>query len=380
MISDQILLVTLDGSPPPEEFEAVGKLNLIIRSAETAAEAMTAAHELLPTLIVLDAPHSNSACVELVERLARITPKSSLIVLGAGGVQPFEDTVRRAGARAFLPRPVDRAGLVETIQDSLAHPTGSQASSVGVALRQALDRGEFRLHYQPIVDVSTGAAVGAEALLRWNSPTLGEVPPLRFIPLAEQLDLIEAIDEWVTYAACYQVNSWREQNLGPTWVAINVSPTGLHRGRLLASIQGTLASSQAPASSLMLEISEGVLLDRSTETAETLEGLKGVGVRLAVDDFGTAQSAIEYLKRVPFDSLKIDRLFLRGVPHNESDCDLVASIIRMAHGLGFRVIGEGVENRQQLEFLRTHGCDLAQGHFFSAALPNEDFVAFAARN
>jgi len=376
----EIILVTLDGSPPPEEFEAVGKLDLVIRSAESAAEAMTAAHESHPALIVLDAPHSNSACVELVERLARITPTSSLIVLGSPGVQPFEDTVRRAGARAFLPRPVDRTRLVETIQDSLANPAGNQTTAMGVALRQALDRGEFRLHYQPIVDVASGAAVGAEALLRWNSPALGEVPPLRFIPLAEQLDLIEAIDEWVTYAACYQVSAWREQNLGPRWVAINVSPTGLQGGRLLKSIEGTLKSARAPARSLMLEISESVLLDQSSETAETLEGLKGAGVRLAVDDFGTAQSAIEYLKRVPFDSLKIDRLFLRGVPQNEDDCNLVASIIRMAHGLGFRVIGEGVENRRQLEFLRTHGCDLAQGHFFSAPLPNEDFVAFAARN
>lgn len=376
----EVILVTLEGSPPPEEFEALADLDVVVWSAETAAEAMNAAHASDPALILLDAAHAHTACIELVERLARITPSAALIVLGAGGVQPLEDTVRRAGTTEFLPHPVDRSRLVEVIRHSLANRPTRTGTAMAAALRHALDHGEFRLRYQPIVDVASGATVGAEALLRWNSPTLGDVPPLRFIPLAEQLDLIEAIDEWVAYAACYQVNAWRERGVGPRWVAINVSPLALKSRRLLESIKGMLHSVQAPARSLMLEISEGVLLEGSRETAQTLEGLRDLGVRLTIDDFGTARSAIEYLKQVPFDSLKIDRLFLRGVPHNERDASLVESIIQMAHGLGFRVIGEGVENRRQLDFLRSRGCDLAQGHYFSSPLTGDDFLAYAARN
>lgn len=372
--------MALEASPPPEEFEALAELGLRVRNTETPAEAMSAAHESRPALMILDAGTAHAACVELVQRLTRITPDSAVIVVGADGVQPFEDTVRRAGARAFLTRPVDRVRLLNVVERVLNDRGMSRGSAMGVALRQALDRGEFRLNYQPIVDVSTGEAVGAEALLRWSSPTLGDVPPLRFIPLAEQLDLIAAIDEWVAYAACYQVNAWREQDTGPRWVAVNVSPMGLTGGRLVPSIESMIRSVQAPAQSLMLEVSEAVLLDDETTATDTLDELHDIGVRLAVDDFGTAKSAIEYLKRVPFDTLKIDRLFLRRVPHSESDAALVTSIIHMAHGLGFRVIGEGVENQQQLDFLRSHGCDLAQGHFFSAALPAEEFVAYAARN
>ena len=294
-------------------------------------------------------------------------------------VRPFEDTVRRAGARAFLPRPVDRAYLLDTIRRTLDDGGTPRATAIGAALQQALRQGEFRLLYQPIVNLADGATVGAEALLRWHSPSLGEVPPLRFIPLAEQLDLIESIDDWVTYSACYQMHAWQEQRTGPRWVAVNVSPVGIRRGRLVESLKGTLGSSQVPGRSLMLEVTESLLLDDSRDMADMFEDLRQTGVRLAVDDFGTAHSALEYLKRLPFDSLKIDRVFLKRVPESEDDSALVASIIQMAHGLGFRVIGEGVENQAQLDFLRSHGCDLAQGHLFSAALSADDFVAFAAR-
>ena len=203
--ADEVILVTLDGSPPPEEFGALADLDVVVRSAETAAEAMSAAHASEPAIILLDAAHAHAACVDLVERLSRITPSAALIVLGAGGVQPLEDTVRRAGASEFLPRPVERSRLVEVIRNSLANRPTNTGTAMAVALRHALDHGEFRLHYQPIVDVATGAAVGAEALLRWNSPALGDVPPLRFIPLAEQLDLIPPFMDNADLAACGEV-------------------------------------------------------------------------------------------------------------------------------------------------------------------------------
>ena len=243
-------------------------------------------------------------------------------------------------------------------------------------LRRALDRKHLVLHYQPLIDIRSGRLIGAEALLRWRDPDMAAVKTEHFIRLAEETGLIVPIGEWVLRAACKQARVWKSRGLGNLRVSVNVSSRQFRGKTLVDAVTHALNRNRLPPDCLELEITEGLLMDDSPETKSAIRDLEAHGVRLAVDDFGTGYSSLRYLNRFPLDTLKIDRSFIRDIIEDGAHAPLVEAIIAMAHRLDLGVIAEGVETREQLDFLKARGCDVAQGFHFSPALPARDFEAF----
>ncbi|WP_150913767.1 bifunctional diguanylate cyclase/phosphodiesterase [Marinobacter halotolerans] len=247
-------------------------------------------------------------------------------------------------------------------------------------MRRALEQQEFELYFQPIVSTGSGQLSSAEALLRWNNPSLGMVMPDRFIPLAEETGLITPIGEWVLKESCLAAMRWREQTGMKIGIAVNVSPRQFRDPSFVQTVMQALEQSGLEPDQLELEITERLILDNTIETADILRELDQSGIRLSVDDFGTGYSALSYLKSYPFDTLKIDKSFVQDVMKENDDASLVKAIINMAHSLGLRVIAEGVEEEAQTHFLEKEGCDFSQGYYYSRPLPATDFEAWLAIN
>ncbi len=245
-------------------------------------------------------------------------------------------------------------------------------------LGKALESEQLVLHYQPKVDLQSGRITGAEALVRWRHPTRGLIAPNDFIPLAEDSGLIVPIGEWVMRQACIQNRQWQEQGLGKLRVAVNISAAQLRRGGLLHAVRGALGDSGLDPRCLELEITETVVMQNASEAIVMLETLSRLGVHLSVDDFGTGYSSFSYLKRLPLNTLKIDRTFVRDVSFDANDRAIVQAIVTLAHGLGLTVIAEGVENQAQLDYLRVVGADQYQGYLRSRPLPAEAFAGLLA--
>ena len=237
------------------------------------------------------------------------------------------------------------------------------------ALRNALEREEFVLHYQPQLDLASGRIVGVEALLRWQHPELGTVPPQRFIALAEETGLIVPIGAWVMRTACAQAKAWHDAGLAPLRMAVNLSPRQFAQPDLVASIAAVLEETGLPPAALELELTEGLFVDDVAQAVALLHELKALGVALSIDDFGTGYSSLSYLRTFPIDVLKIDRSFVGQIDADADQAAIVVSIIALAHNLQLKVIAEGVETAGQLAFLRAHDCDQVQGYFFSRPLP-----------
>ena len=244
-------------------------------------------------------------------------------------------------------------------------------------LMHALDRNEFILHFQPIIDVRSRRLVGAEALLRWRNADLGLLPPDRFVPLAEDTGLIVPIGRWILDTACRQLKRWHGSGHAEMTVSVNISARQLRGKGLVDAVSQALQGHAVPPHCLELEITEGSLMSDLDKNSAALRALDQLGVRFALDDFGTGYSCLSYLKHLPVDTVKIDKSFIFNISHDPSDAAVVEAIIAMAHGLGIRVIGEGIETNEQLEFVRIYGCDLAQGFFFSHPLSVEAFGAWS---
>jgi diguanylate cyclase (GGDEF)-like protein/PAS domain S-box-containing protein len=240
-----------------------------------------------------------------------------------------------------------------------------ERQSLENALRHALERGEFMLHYQPKLNLETGAIVGVEALIRWLHPKRGPVPPTDFIPIAEESGLIVPIGRWVLAEACHQAQAWQDIGLAPIRVGINISAVELRANDFVESIGLILAASGLESRFLELELTETSLMQDSTSTSAVLQALKATGLHLALDDFGTGYSSLNHLKRFPIDTLKIDRSFVHGIPTNSDDAGIVGAVISMGSHLHMRVVAEGVETREQLVFLQHHDCPFGQGYYFS---------------
>lgn len=258
--------------------------------------------------------------------------------------------------------------------------TSRERLKLDAYLRKALENKELSLNYQPIVETATGRLVGAEALLRWDHPVMGRISPDKFIPLAEETGLIVSIGEWVLETACQATSEWNLKHGLSLCIAINVSPRQFRDQSFVETVKKILDRHQIPGHLLELEITERLLLDNTLETYEILNALDKRGVRLSVDDFGTGYSALSYLKSYPFDSLKIDRSFVKDVNTEAEDAALVTAIITMAHSLGLKVIAEGVEDTAQLHFLRNKGCDCAQGYFYNRPAPGPEFIEWVLAN
>jgi diguanylate cyclase (GGDEF)-like protein/PAS domain S-box-containing protein len=242
-------------------------------------------------------------------------------------------------------------------------------------LRNALEREEFELHYQPQVSLLTGRITGVEALIRWNHPELGRVAPDRFIALAEETGLIVPIGAWVLATACRQNKTWQDAGFDGLRIAVNLSARQFAGQDLMRAIAAALSETGLKPGQLELELTESLVMSDVGQAITTMRELKALGVQLSIDDFGTGYSSLSYLKQFPIDILKIDRTFVRDITNNADDAAVVRAVISMAHSLRLEVVAEGVETLAQLDYLRQHGCDRMQGYLFSRPLPAEELAA-----
>jgi diguanylate cyclase (GGDEF)-like protein len=242
-------------------------------------------------------------------------------------------------------------------------------------LRHALERDEFRVYYQPRVEVASGRIVGAEALLRWACPDRGIIPPDSFIAIAEETGLIIPIGEWILQEACRQNSAWQRAGLPRIGVSVNLSPIQFRHVGLVSSVAAALAQAELDPACLELELTESFVMHDAERINIAMQSLKALGVDIAVDDFGTGYSSLSYLKRFPVDRLKVDKSFVRDIDSDPDDAAIVRAVITLGHALGLKVVAEGVETRAHLEFLRRHGCDELQGYYFSRPVPAAEMEA-----
>lgn len=247
-------------------------------------------------------------------------------------------------------------------------------------LRTAIERNELQLQYQAKVDLANDSITGVEALLRWNSPNFGAVSPLRFIPMAEETGMIVPIGAWVLKTACQQMMEWQAQGLPPLCVSVNISARQFQTVELLEHIKSALQESALPPHLLELEITESMVMHHVDKALAQLHEIKNLGVKIAIDDFGTGYSSLAQLKRFPIDTLKVDRSFIREVAHDREDQAITDAIIAMGKSLSLTIIAEGVETREQHDFLQAHACDEMQGFYFSRPVEPKDFAELYSGN
>ena len=256
------------------------------------------------------------------------------------------------------------------LNDRAMHRLGMEAD-----LRRALEQDELRLVYQPKVSIGSGSIAGAEALVRWMHPTRGMVSPAEFIPLAEETNLIVPLGDWVLKEACRQINAWKVAGLAVPRVAVNISLHQFRQRAFVDRLVAILASNDLEGQYLGLEFTESAIMDNTDASMQALDALKALGLELSIDDFGTGYSSLSYLKRFPLHELKIDRSFLMGIGSDEHSAAIVSTILSMGHRLGLKVVAEGVETQEQLDFLAGLECDEYQGFFFSKPVPPDEFAA-----
>lgn len=249
-----------------------------------------------------------------------------------------------------------------------------ERQSIEEHLRRALERQEFALHYQPIINLSTGTIAGVEALIRWTHPIRGSVSPGQFIPVAEDCGLILPIGAWVLREACMQARAWADRGLPKMTMAVNVSAMQFEQESFLDDLFTVLGETGLDPGSLELELTERALMKRADLAASILSTLRGKGIRVAVDDFGTGYSSLSYLRKFPLDALKIDQSFVSQITTIPDETVIITAIISMSRSLNLQVIAEGVETEDQLEFLKAHQCDQAQGYYFSRPVAPQEFV------
>jgi diguanylate cyclase (GGDEF)-like protein len=252
--------------------------------------------------------------------------------------------------------------------------------SLEAHLRHALAQRELTVHYQPKLVLADGRISGVEALLRWDSPTLGSIQPEEFIPIAEEIGLIVPIGKWVLQTACAQNVEWQRQGFAPLRMAVNLSVRQFGDEHLLSDIAAVLAQTGMPPELLELEITEGMVIHHPEQVLLLLAAIKKMGVRLAIDDFGTGYSSLGQLKNFPLDTLKVDRSFIKDIPTSEGARAIAQATIAMGKAMKLTVVAEGVETAEQAAFLRTHGCDEMQGYHFSRALTQEGLTALLRRH
>jgi diguanylate cyclase (GGDEF)-like protein len=296
----------------------------------------------------------------------------------AGTGSSAEELLRDADAAMYRAKEQGRS-RIEFFDEGMRTEAGVRLE-VQSALHRALERDELRLLYQPVIDLPTGRMTGVEALLRWDHPGQGVLPPALFVPMAEELGLIVPIGTWVFAEAARQWAEWQRTNprTPPMMLAVNLSTRQLRDPGLVPAFRAIIEQTGIQPTSVCLELTETVLMEDPHLYLQPLRDLKALGLRLALDDFGTGHASLTYLKRFPFDVLKIDRSFVRGLGRDASDRAIVRGVIDLAHALGLQVVAEGIEDREHLVELRALGCDLAQGFHFARPLPAEAITALLA--
>ncbi|MBI4808083.1 MAG: EAL domain-containing protein [Nitrosomonadales bacterium] len=253
----------------------------------------------------------------------------------------------------------------------------NQLFSMEKDLRLALERNEFHLCFQPQMDIASGRLCGAEVLIRWNHPEKGAISPAEFIPVAEETGLIIAIGDWVLHTTCKKIAAWRRQGMLPLPIAINLSLRQLLQPDFAQQVATVLEKYDVPPNELELEVTESIMLNDAQVALNFLDKMRDLGVRLSIDDFGTGYSSLSYLKKMPIHKLKIDKSFVSDIQTDPNDEAIVRSIIALGHQFKLSVIAEGIERQEQMDYLKTLGCDEMQGYFYARPLTEEDFVRFA---
>ncbi|MDI6810026.1 MAG: bifunctional diguanylate cyclase/phosphodiesterase [Candidatus Eisenbacteria bacterium] len=243
-------------------------------------------------------------------------------------------------------------------------------------LRRALERGEFLLHYQPQIALNSREVTGIEALVRWQEPERGLIPPGEFIPVAEEIGIIISLGEWILRNACMTNKKWRDKGLKPVSIAVNLSLRQFKQKNFVDTVARILKEIRLDPHCLEMELTESILMENAEATIDILRALKEVGIRMTIDDFGTGYSSLEYLRRMPIDMLKIALPFVRDITKSPGDASIVTAIINMAHSLNIEVIAEGVETVEQLALLRSLGCDKIQGFLVSRPVPPDELEEF----
>jgi diguanylate cyclase (GGDEF)-like protein len=329
--------------------------------------------------------------VQAIERVQKALSEQSIVL----GEQELTVTAS-IGVAMFPDDGTDVLELLKSADNALSHAkkvgrnsyqfhtAGMNSRALSMLLierelRQALSEGQFRLHYQPQIDLASGKVNGAEALIRWQHPQRGLLSPAHFIPVAEERSLIVAIGEWVLREACRQISEWHQAGMAHIPIAINLSAKHFNKASLLDDVVQTLADCRVPANCLELELTETSVMQDAAATIATMERLKGVGVLLALDDFGTGYSSLSQLKGLPLDSLKVDQSFVSGLPSDRDDLAICTAVIAMGQALGMNVIAEGVETVEQLAVLRSLGCNQVQGYLFAKPMPADELFNFVVR-
>jgi diguanylate cyclase (GGDEF)-like protein/PAS domain S-box-containing protein len=292
------------------------------------------------------------------------------IALSTGDLETPETLLRNADAAMHRAKEQGRAR--SELYDANAHDQTIRNLRTGNDLHRALERGELRMHYQPIISLETGHISGFEALLRWQHPERGLVGPDEFISLAETTGLVVPIGSWALQDACRQAAAWHAQG-APITISVNLSPRQLAEPSLPGTVAAVLRQAQINPDTVWLEITESTLMRDAESAVTTLRALRGLGVHLSVDDFGTGYSSMSYLKRFPVEALKVDRSFVDGLGREPEDTAICTAVISLAHALGLRAVAEGVETPEQLAELRTLGCEMGQGYLFARPAPAERF-------
>jgi diguanylate cyclase (GGDEF)-like protein/PAS domain S-box-containing protein len=356
------------------------RLGELVRSGDTAArlggdEFAVLLEETTEALAVNVAERIVSSFLPPFEVAGhRLTARASIgIAFGRAGSVAAE-VLREADAAMYTAKHRGK-GVWQVFDPSMAGD-GLLEIELRADLKQAIEAGEIRVAYQPIVELATRRTIGVEALARWTHPTRGEIEPTQFIPLAEAAELIVPLGRWVLQQACRTVQGWRASSNGPDdlHLSVNISPRQLLHGSIVEDVRAALAASGLEAASLTLEITEGVLVEEAGPSLAALEGLKALGVRIAIDDFGTGYSSLSYLSRLPIDVLKIDRSFIADIGTSRQAAALVRSIVKIGQTLHLETIAEGVETEEQLDRLIRLGARLGQGYLFARPLRAEDLA------
>jgi diguanylate cyclase (GGDEF)-like protein/PAS domain S-box-containing protein len=340
---------------------------VLLQNIVHAEDAAFVANELLTTL---HQPWTLSNGAEV-----RIGASIGISIFPDHGITTT-DLLQHADAAMYLAKQEGR-GCFRYFSPKLTH-AARERIELEARLHRALAQNELRVFYQPQVDIASGRIIGAEALVRWQHPQDGLIPPVRFIPVAEATGLIGDIGTWVLRETCAQGKRWIDAGLPPLTLAVNVSPRQFLHGDIGTTVAEVLAQTGFPASRLELELTEGALMEQADDVLQLLARLRAIGVRLAIDDFGTGYSSLAYLKRFPLDVLKIDKSFIDDLPHQQGNVAIASAIVAMAHSLGFQVLAEGVETREQLSFLQSRGCDIYQGYLASRPVPADAFAQLLA--
>jgi diguanylate cyclase (GGDEF)-like protein/PAS domain S-box-containing protein len=337
---------------------------VLLRTLHTPEDAIVATNRILKSVAI---PH-------FIDRRELHVTTSIGVSLYPGDGKDAETLIKNADTAMYQAKESGRHGYKFFRPEMNVRAVERQ--SIEQDLRNALEREEFSLHYQPKIDLKTGEISGLEALIRWNHPVRGMVPPLQFIPIAEDCGLILPIGAWVLREACMQARAWADSDLPRITMAVNVSAVQFRNESFLEQMFATIRETGMDPRFLEVEITESVLMKHAELATTILHALRDKGVRVSVDDFGTGYSSLSYLRKFPLDALKIDQSFVRQITPKPEDAGIVSAIISMGQGLNLRVIAEGVETAEDLAFLKAHNCDEAQGYLFSRPLPAKELMSW----